>query len=69
MASSAGREGVGPRVPEQLLRCFHDVFASGRYGPAVDAALKAFCGLTAAALALFIGVQILGDRRARKGGA
>lgn len=65
---AAGREQVSEPVPEQLLRCFHDVFSSGRYGPMVDLALKIGCCLTVLGLSAFVGVQLLGERRAGMGG-
>lgn len=65
---TAGREGVSAPVPEQLLRCFHDVLTSGRYGPTVDLALKISCCLTAVGLAAFVGWQVVGERRAGTGG-
>jgi protein SCO1/2 len=65
---AAGREAVSEPVPEQLLRCFHDVFTSGRYGPLVDLALKIGCSLTVVGLAAFVGWQLRGERRAGMGG-
>lgn len=64
----AASERVGVRVPELLLRCFHDVFASGRHGRAIDLALKLACALTVAAVAVGIGLAVRGERRRAKEG-
>lgn len=67
--ADASGERVGERVHEVLIRCFHDVFSSGRHGPWIDAALKAACALTVALVAGFVGLALRGERRrARQGG-
>jgi protein SCO1/2 len=65
---AAKSDRIGHPVAETLLRCFHDVFASGFWGPIVFGALRVFCSLTVLAVGYFVGRSLWRERRARREG-
>jgi protein SCO1 len=64
--ASAGK--VGSQVDSFLLYCYHYDPMTGRYGLAIMRAIRLAGVLTVGSLALFVGVMLRRERRARRSG-
>lgn len=63
---AARAERIGHPVAERLLRCFHDVFTSGFWGPFVANLLRVLGTLTVVAVGALVGRSLLRERHARR---